>query len=71
MPATLDNARQMKSPLLYVVGGQEPEDLYPAREFATSCTAPCDVRVLPNCDHFYRGLERETAALVVDWLLRS
>jgi len=71
MPATLDNARQMKSPVLYVVGDQEPEDLYPAREFAARCASPCDVRILPSCDHFYTGLERETAALVVDWLRRS
>jgi pimeloyl-ACP methyl ester carboxylesterase len=68
MPSTLDNARKMKPPVLYICGDQEPEDLYPAREFAARCTSPCEAKILPNCDHFYTGLEDETAALVVSWL---
>ena len=68
MPATLDNARKIKSRVLYVCGDQEPPDLYPAQEFAKRCPSPCEVRILPDCDHFYTGLESETAALVADWL---
>jgi pimeloyl-ACP methyl ester carboxylesterase len=71
MPATLDNARNMKSPVLYVCGDQEPPDLYPAQEFATRCSSRCDAAILPNCDHFYTGVERETAGLVVGWLQKT
>ena len=68
MPSTLDNARRMKAPVLYVCGDKEPEDIYPAREFAARCSSPCQATILPNCDHFYTGLEGETAALVVGWI---
>jgi len=71
MPATLDNARRMKCPVLYVCGDQEPEDLYPAREFAARCASPCEAVILPNCDHFYTGCEDATAALVVGWLRQT
>ena len=70
MPNTLDNARKMTAPVLYICGDQEPPDLYPAHEFAARCSSPCDLRIVPNCDHFYTGLERETAALVTGWLRR-
>jgi hypothetical protein len=71
MPATLDNACKIKSRVLYVCGDQEPPDLYPAQEFAERCPSPCEVRILPDCDHFYTGLESQTAALVADWLRRG
>jgi hypothetical protein len=53
--------------VLYLCGDQEPEDIYPAREFAARCSSPCQATIQPNCDHFYTGLESETAALVVGW----
>jgi pimeloyl-ACP methyl ester carboxylesterase len=71
MPNTLDNARRIKSPVLYVCGEEEPEDVYPVRQFARLCTAPCETVILPGCDHFYTGREREVAALVTKWLRRT
>lgn len=68
MPSTLANARKMKPPVLFVCGDQEPQEVYPAREFAARCSSPCEAVIVPNCDHFYTGLESETTDLVVGWL---
>ena len=71
MPATLDNARQMKSPVLYVVGDQEPEDPISGPRICGElhCAMRCAGRRTAITSD--RGLERETAALVVDGLRRS
>ena len=68
MPDTLLNAARIRCPVLYLCGDQEPEELYPAQAFAARCTAPCDVRIIPQCDHFYTGHEAAVSAMVADWL---
>ena len=71
MPNTLDNARKMKVPVLYLCGDQEPTDLYPLEKFAALCTSPCETHILPDCDHFYVGHELSVSTLVVNWLIKA
>jgi pimeloyl-ACP methyl ester carboxylesterase len=67
MPDTLANASRIQSPTLYLRGDKEPEELYPAEAFARHCAA-AEVRILPDCDHFYTGKENVVAALIANWL---
>lgn len=67
-PALLDTATQIQCPVLYLVGDEEPPDVYPARAFADAAGGPCDVVVIDDCDHFYRGREVAVARAVGEWL---
>jgi pimeloyl-ACP methyl ester carboxylesterase len=67
-PDILELAPQIRCPVLYLRGDQEPRDLYPAEEFARRCGGKCDVEIVPQCDHFYRGREAEVSAIVCRWL---
>lgn len=67
-PDLLTSAAGITAPVLYVVGDQEPAEMYPAHAFAEVCPAPCDVVVVDDCDHFYRGREATVAAIVAEWL---
>jgi len=33
--------------------------------------APCEIAIIPNCDHFYVGAEEKVAKIVTDWLTRT
>lgn len=68
MPNTLDLAPQIKCPVLYVRGDQEPAEHYPAEKFRDRAGGPCDVEIVPNCDHFYKGREDAVTRLVAGWL---
>jgi pimeloyl-ACP methyl ester carboxylesterase len=70
-PDTVENAARVRCPSLYIRGSKEEPKSYPAEDFAANAGAPCDVRILPDCDHFYTGQEHETAVLVADWLDRT
>lgn len=67
-PDILELAPKIRCPVLYLRGDQEPRDLYPAEEFARRCGGKCDVEIVPQCDHFYRGREGAVSALVSQWL---
>ena len=67
-PDVLELAPRIHCPVLYLRGEREPRDLYPAEAFAQRCAAPCTVRIVPDCDHFYRGREAAVTQLVADWL---
>ena len=67
-PDTVENAARLRCPSLYLRGDKEPPEMYPAERFAANAGAPCEVRILHDCDHFYTGHERETATKVADWL---
>jgi pimeloyl-ACP methyl ester carboxylesterase len=67
-PDILELAPKIRCPVLYLRGEQEPRDLYPAEEFARRCGGQCDVAIVPQCDHFYRGREAEVSAIVCRWL---
>ena len=67
-PDLLASAARITCPVLYVVGDQEPPEIYPAQAFAEICPASCDVVVVDDCDHFYRGREATVASIVAEWL---
>jgi pimeloyl-ACP methyl ester carboxylesterase len=68
MPDTVACAGRTKVPVLFLRGEQEPAELYPAEAYAANCASACEVRVLPDCNHFYTGQEQSVSALIRDWL---
>ncbi|HET7364814.1 MAG TPA: alpha/beta hydrolase [Burkholderiales bacterium] len=67
-PDILELAPRISCPALYLRGDAEPGELYPAEEFRRRCSGPCEVEIVPQCDHFYRGRESVVADLVCRWL---
>jgi pimeloyl-ACP methyl ester carboxylesterase len=70
-PDLLEAAPRITCPVLYVRGDREPRELYPAESFAQRAAGPCTVRIVPDCDHFYRGREAAVAELVTRWLAET
>jgi pimeloyl-ACP methyl ester carboxylesterase len=70
-PSTIANAAKVRCPSLYLRGDQEAPEAYPAEAFAERAGAPCEVRILPSCDHFYTGHEVEVANQVGLWLKQT
>jgi pimeloyl-ACP methyl ester carboxylesterase len=70
MPDVLELAPRIACPVLYLRGDQEDRDTYPAEAFAARCPAPCDVEIVPNCDHFYVAREDVVIHSVAGWLDR-
>jgi len=58
-PDILELAPRIACPTLYIRGDKELRDLYPAEEFARRAKGPCEVQIVPDCDHFYVGREEE------------
>jgi pimeloyl-ACP methyl ester carboxylesterase len=71
MPDVLALAPQIKCPVLYIRGDQEAAQQYPAEDFQRRAGGPCDVEIVPNCDHFYVRRESAIAELVSSWLKRA
>jgi pimeloyl-ACP methyl ester carboxylesterase len=71
MPDVLELAPTISCPTLYVRGDQEDRDTYPAEAFKARAAAPCDVAIVPECNHFYVGREAAICAIVVGWLTRT
>jgi pimeloyl-ACP methyl ester carboxylesterase len=71
MPAILDLAPQITCPVLFIRGDQESPDRYPAEKFQARAGGPCDVAVVPDCDHFYVGREDRVTEIVTSWLART
>jgi pimeloyl-ACP methyl ester carboxylesterase len=71
MPDILDLAPRIVCPVLYVRGDAEPAAAYPAEDFAQLADGPCDVAIVPGCDHFYNGREAQVTDLVSRWLDRT
>jgi pimeloyl-ACP methyl ester carboxylesterase len=69
-PDLVANAKRIKCPVLFIRGDQEPRENYPAERFQENCAGPCDVMIVPNCDHFYVGAEDRVSKIVMDWLER-
>jgi pimeloyl-ACP methyl ester carboxylesterase len=67
-PDILELAPKIACPVLYVRGGKEPRDLYPAEEFQTRCKGACTVEIVPDADHFYNRHEEQVAGIVSGWL---
>ena len=71
VPDTIALAPQVKCPILALRGAKEDATRYPAEEFQRAATAPCEVCVIPDCDHFYNGKEDEVTRAVTSWLTRT
>jgi len=71
MPDTVESAAQVTCPVLFIRGDQEIREAYPAEDFAANCSGNCDVEILKECDHFYRGKEDVVTEQVCNWLSRN
>jgi pimeloyl-ACP methyl ester carboxylesterase len=70
-PDLVENAKLITCPVLFIRGDQEPIDNYPAESFKENCAGPCEVAIIPNCDHFYVGAEDLVSKTATDWLKRT
>jgi pimeloyl-ACP methyl ester carboxylesterase len=66
-----ENLKKITCPVLFIRGDQEPKENYPAEAFAENCAGPCEVVIVPNCDHFYVGAEEKVSKIVTDWLEKT
>lgn len=69
-PDILELAPSVACPTLYVVGREEPPELYPAARFGDLAGGPVEVAVLPACGHYYRGCEEAATETVAAWIER-
>ena len=67
-PDLIENARRIRCPSLFVVGGLEATETYPAEEYGRNAAGPCEVRILENGDHWYRGMQDEVGRSVAEWV---
>jgi pimeloyl-ACP methyl ester carboxylesterase len=67
-PDTVQAASKIRCPSFYIRGAKEVPAAYPAEAFAANAASPCEVRIIPDCDHWYRGLEQDVATQIADWL---
>jgi len=70
-PDLVENAKRIKCPVLFIRGDQEPMENYPAEKFGANCAGPCDVVIVPDCDHFYVGAENRVSIIAMEWLKRT
>jgi pimeloyl-ACP methyl ester carboxylesterase len=70
MPDILELAPRVSCPVLFLRGDQESAGNYPAEAFQARCGGPCEVDIIPGCDHFYRGREDAVIERVTSWLWR-
>jgi pimeloyl-ACP methyl ester carboxylesterase len=68
MPDILDLAPQIRCPVLCLPGDQESAENYPAEAFQARAGGPCEVQIIPGCDHFYNGRENAVIERVTAWL---
>ena len=71
VPNTIALAPQITCPVFAIRGDMEDQHRYPVEEFQAACAGPCEVNIVPQCDHFYNGREDHVATLVVDWLEKA
>jgi pimeloyl-ACP methyl ester carboxylesterase len=67
----VENAKRIRCPVLFIRGDHEPVENYPAEKFKENSSGPSEVVIIPNCDHFYVGVEEEVAKCVTEWLSRT
>jgi pimeloyl-ACP methyl ester carboxylesterase len=71
MPDILELAPSVECPVLYIRGDQESAENYPAEAFRDRTAGPCEVAIIPNCDHFYRQQEAAVIERVAAWLRKT
>ena len=69
-PDILEEAPKVACPTLFLRGDKEPREIYPAEDYAARAKA-CEVRIVPNCDHFYRGHETQVAEDIAVWIKKA
>lgn len=69
-PDLVANAKRITCPVLFIRGDQESRDNYPAERFKENCAGPCEIAIIPNCDHFYVGSEDKVSKIITGWLKR-
>ena len=67
-PDILELAPRIRCPVLYIRGDQEDPEIYPAERFKERAGGPCEVEIVPDCDHFYVGREERIRDSVARWL---
>ena len=70
-PDILEEAPHIRCPTLFLRGDQEPAEIYPAEQYARNSGGPCEVRIVPNCNHFYDGHETQIAESIAEWLKKT
>ena len=70
VPDTIALAPSIKCPVLCIRGDKEDRDRYPAEEFQSRAGGPCEVEIVPECDHFYVGREATIREIVSSWLAK-
>jgi fermentation-respiration switch protein FrsA (DUF1100 family) len=68
MPDVVANTSRVTCPVLYVRGDKEVPSQYAAEEFRAAAGGPCDVSIIPDCDHYYRGRSDPVTDVVTTWL---
>jgi pimeloyl-ACP methyl ester carboxylesterase len=71
MPDVLELAPTIRCPTLFIRGDEEDPETYPAERFKERTGGPCDVEIVPNCNHFYVGREATICKAVSGWLVRT
>src|SRR3974390_917073 len=70
-PDILEEAPKVRCPPLFLRGDQESTEIYPAEQYAARSGGSCDVRIVPNCNHFYTGHETEISESIAEWLKKT
>ena len=71
VPDTIALAPKIKCPVLCIRGDKEDVHRYPAEEFQRAAGGPCQVEIIPDCDHFYNGRESQVGGIVASWLVEQ
>jgi len=71
VPDTIALAPRIKCPVLCIRGDKEDVHRYPAEEFQRAAGGPCQVEIIPDCDHFYNGREDAVREIVSSWLAKT
>jgi pimeloyl-ACP methyl ester carboxylesterase len=71
VPDLLAAAPRITCPVLYVRGDRESAHQFPGDEYRARAGGPCEVRVVPDCDHFYNGRTAEVTELVCEFVTRT
>jgi pimeloyl-ACP methyl ester carboxylesterase len=71
VPDLIASAAQITCPVLYLRGDQEPPRSFDGEAYQANAAGPCELAVIPDCDHFYVGREQEVTDLVCDFLTRT
>jgi pimeloyl-ACP methyl ester carboxylesterase len=71
VPDTIALAPRIACPVLAIRGDREDRSRYPAEEFQAAAGGRCDVRIVPDCDHFYNGREAHVTDIVAGWLTET